>query len=67
MENKKQRAEAWFTTLRDQICAEFEGIEREDTDNPEPAGFFERKNWKRTDLDGSDGGGGEISLMYGRV
>lgn len=67
MESKKQRAEAWFTTLRDQICDEFEGIEREDIDNAEPAGFFERKDWHRTDLDGSEGGGGEISLMYGRV
>jgi coproporphyrinogen III oxidase len=71
MEDKKQQAAKWFEELRDQICAEFERIEDEDTNNPAPAGRFERKGWQRTDEhapDGNtDGGGGEISLMYGRV
>jgi coproporphyrinogen III oxidase len=71
MEDKKQQAAKWFEELRDQICAEFERIEDEDTNHPAPAGRFERKGWQRTDEhapDGNtDGGGGEISLMYGRV
>ena len=29
MDEKKERASAWFRTLRDQICAEFEKIEQE--------------------------------------
>jgi coproporphyrinogen III oxidase len=71
MQDKKQQAANWFQELRDQICTEFERIEDEDTNNSAPAGRFERKNWQRTDEhspDGNtDGGGGEISLMYGRV
>ena len=58
----------WFQHLRDMICQGFEAIEAEaDTtqlgsDSDIPAGKFERKNWQR---DG--GGGGQISVMKGRV
>ena len=55
----------WFETLRDNICAEFETIESEAEDSPlsdQPSGNFQRKNWAR---DG--GGGGQISVMHGRV
>ena len=65
MEEKKQAAAAWFRTLRDQICASFETIEDGLSTGPHatlPAGRFTRKPWQR---DG--GGGGEISLMHGRV
>ena len=66
IETKKPDAEDWFRTLRDQICAEFEMIE--DTAHGEaPAGRFERKQWQRPTDDGSNGGGGEISAMRGRV
>ena len=58
----------WFQQLRDVICQGFEAIEAE-ADNTQlgrdsdiPAGKFERKNWQR---DG--GGGGQISVMKGRV
>lgn len=50
----KDQAAAWFRTLRDSICAEFETLDG--------VGKFERKPWTR-----EDGGGGEISLMRGRV
>ena len=59
---KKREVGQWFTTLRDEICAVFEMLE--DSGNPAdgPAGHFTRKSWQR---DG--GGGGEMSLMHGRV
>ena len=66
IETKKRYAEDWFRTLRDQICAKFETIE--DAGHGEaPAGRFERKQWQLPTDDGSNGGGGEISAMRGRV
>ena len=66
IETKKRDAEDWFRTLRDQICAKFETSE--DAGHGEaPAGRFERKQWQRPTDDGSNGGGGEISAMRGRV
>ena len=59
---KKTDASDWFRTLRDEVCAVFEAIEDAGRDDDGPAGRFARKNWQR---DG--GGGGEISLMHGRV
>ena len=71
IDEKKQRAAEWFRTLRDEICAEFEKIESEDVNNAAPQGYFERKAWQRSDdhnpTGDTNGGGGEISLMYGRV
>lgn len=67
----KPRAQAWFETLRDRICAAFEAIEGEatgpfppETDAP---GRFERTPWQRTNHDGAPGGGGVMSIMRGRV
>jgi len=59
------RAADWFETLRDRICGQFESIERDAADTPlsdRPAGIFQRTSWDR---DG--GGGGQMSVMYGRV
>jgi len=75
-EEKKQQASAWFKTLRDNICAEFEKIETELTGTSKAdlsAGTFERKPWNRekTDQPNESGsilnGGGEMSIMRGRV
>ncbi|MBI08790.1 MAG: oxygen-dependent coproporphyrinogen oxidase [Rhodospirillaceae bacterium] len=66
IETKKRDAEDWFRKLRDQICAEFEMIE-DAAHGEAPAGRFERKQWQRPTDDGSNGGGGEISAMRGRV
>ncbi|HTJ65371.1 MAG TPA: oxygen-dependent coproporphyrinogen oxidase [Alphaproteobacteria bacterium] len=66
---EKARAEAWFRTLRDRICAAFEKLE-DDLTGPHadlPAGRFERKEWKRQSDDGLEGGGGVMSVMRGRV
>ena len=59
------RVADWFEKLRDNICRQFETIESDAEDSPlsdQPSGHFERKNWTR---DG--GGGGQISVMHGRV
>lgn len=66
----KTKASLWFRELRDHICASFEVLETELTEGSRashPAGRFERKVWPRLNDDGSDGGGGEMSLMKGRV
>lgn len=76
MQDKKDKAAAWFKQLRDSICAEFEAIEDELSGGNKaalPAGRFERTPWDRA----SDGqpnqsgsileGGGEMSVMRGRV
>ncbi len=56
------KAEQWFRTLRDDICKAFEDLEDELAGSSTKAGHFERKPWQR-----EGGGGGEISLMHGRV
>ena len=62
LDEKKQTAAAWFRSLRDQLCAEFEQIEAELTGSDKPAGTFTRTPWSR-----EDGGSGEMSIMKGRV
>jgi coproporphyrinogen III oxidase len=62
----KPAARAWFESLRDRICAAFEAIE-DTADSGQPPGRFERKAWQRPTEDGTEGGGGVISLMRGRV
>lgn len=64
IEIKKTTAAAWFRALRDRICAGLEAIEAEVT-GPNahmPAGKFERTPWDR-----AAGGGGEMSMLHGRV
>ena len=59
------RVADWFEKLRDNICGAFETIESEAEDSPlsdQPSGHFQRKNWIR-----GGGGGGQISVMHGRV
>jgi coproporphyrinogen III oxidase len=63
-ETRRQRTSAWFSELRDSICAALERVEdahkgpRADL----PAGRFQRKNWER-----EGGGGGAMSILHGRV
>ncbi len=63
----KDQARAWFEALRDRICASFEAIEDADGKETVPAGRFARSAWQRPTEDGSDGGGGVMSVMRGRV
>ena len=58
----KEQAAKWFRTLRNNICAEFERIETELSSSNKPAGSFKRTSWDRP-----EGGGGEMSVMKGRV
>jgi coproporphyrinogen III oxidase len=59
-------ASEWFMKLRDQICAEFEAIEQEYAKTlPELSNStaqFKRTPWQR-----AEGGGGQMSVMKGRV
>ena len=66
----RQTAADWFATLRDRICDRLVALENalSGTQHRDlPPGQFERKPWQRTNDDGSDGGGGTISIMRGRV
>ncbi|WP_095589540.1 oxygen-dependent coproporphyrinogen oxidase [Actibacterium ureilyticum] len=67
-EDRKARASAWFRELRDQIVAAFEGLEDSQAAGPfadRPAGRFEVTETKRKSPDGSDAGGGLMSVMRG--
>ena len=68
MSAEKSRASDWFRELRDQIVASFEGLEDSHSEGPlanaEP-GRFEVTETKRSSADGSDAGGGLMSVMRG--
>lgn len=57
------RAQQWFESLRDQICAEFEAIEREAGSDA----TFEYTGWNREEASNPDPGGGTRGLMKGKV
>lgn len=68
MENEKTQASQWFETLRNEIVAAFEGLEKNHTEGPFSeleAGKFEVSKTKRHSDDGSDAGGGLMSVMRG--
>ena len=67
VEVRQERAAAWFRTLRDRFCAAFEALEDAHEGGSGAPGRFERTIWKRPTEDGGDGGGGEMSIMKGRV
>jgi len=58
-----QRAKTWFESLRDQICAEFESIERE----AGSGASFQYTPWTRQEEGNEDPGGGVQGLMKGKV
>jgi coproporphyrinogen III oxidase len=57
-DDRKTKASQWFRLLRDLICNEFEKIEGENGSSSK----FQRTEWNR-----QDGGGGEMSLMNGKI
>ncbi|MBO9451047.1 oxygen-dependent coproporphyrinogen oxidase [Tropicibacter sp. R16_0] len=67
-ETEKTTAAAWFRSLRDEIVARFEALEESHTSGPfseMEAGRFDVTPTKRTAEDGSDAGGGLMSVMRG--
>jgi coproporphyrinogen III oxidase len=69
LEAQKARARAWFERLRDEICAAFEALDHDAPAAlyPGEAGRFVRTPWERTDHTGAKGGGGVMSMMYGKL
>ncbi len=69
--NKYKFIEKNFYNLRNQICSEFEAIENQLKPQPNinlKPGKFKRKTWKRKPDKGFlSGGGGVMSIMYGRI
>jgi coproporphyrinogen III oxidase len=63
LDDQQQAARDWFESLRDRICAAFEGIEREAGSDA----AFKYIPWDRTEDDGSPGGGGVRGVMKGKV
>ncbi len=67
-EDQKARASGWSRTLRDDIVAAFEALEDSHQKGPlseNPAGRFEVNSTRRASDDGSDAGGGVMSVMRG--
>ncbi len=69
LEAFKDPARAWFRELRDRLCSAFEQLEAD-----APASLYEgapgrfvRSPWERTDHSGAPGGGGEMSMLSGRL
>lgn len=62
--NQRLETQKWFEMLRDQICSSFEKLEQnyEGPKQSMPPGKFRRKKWHR-----EGGGGGEMSIMEGRL
>lgn len=70
LEEQKAKAGRWFAALRDDICVALERLEDEGGIGQMAdmaAGRFKRTPWRRTGDDGSDGGGGVMSMLHGRL
>ncbi|MBO9579904.1 MAG: oxygen-dependent coproporphyrinogen oxidase [Sphingobium sp.] len=70
LDDQQQAARAWFESLRDRICAEFEAIEREAGSD---ASFDYLSWWRESDgqsegpIEQGGGGGGTRGVMKGKV
>jgi len=63
VDHEQSEARAWFESLRDRICSEFEAIEAESGGKAR----FDFTPWDRTDETGAPGGGGVRGTMKGDV
>ena len=63
LDEEQRRTRAWFESLRDRICAEFEAIEAE----AGSAARFSFTPWSRLDHGDTPGGGGIRGLMKGAI
>ena len=67
-DQQKQQASAWFHELRDEIVTSFQQLENDHADGSMaemPAGKFEVTTTQRQSDDGSDAGGGLMSVLRG--
>ncbi len=67
-DDKKAQASAWFRQLRDDIVSSFEALEQSHSEGPfadEAPGTFAVSETSRTSDDGSDAGGGLMSVLRG--
>ena len=69
LEDRKTHTRTWFESLRDEICATFETLERNAPTSlyDQAPGSFVRSPWSRTDHTGAPGGGGVMAMMRGRL
>ena len=70
IDGQKEAARAWFEALQGRLIAAFERLEDAGPGWPEAAsapGRFVRTPWRRTDPDGTPGGGGTMAMLKGRV
>ena len=67
IDDRRERAAAWFRTLRDRFAPRSKRWRTRIGNGAGPPGRFERSTWRRPTEDGGDGGGGEMSIMKGRV
>ncbi len=70
LDEHKAKASKWFAALRDEICSALEKLEDEAAIGQMagmPAGRFQQTPWQRKGDDGSDGGGGVMSMLHGRL
>jgi coproporphyrinogen III oxidase len=71
LDPRKAKASTWFRSMRDSFVAAMEALEADCPGPFAPAapgpGRFVRTPWSRKEVDGSDGGGGEMSILKGRV
>ena len=67
-EDKKAAAKVWFESLRDDLCAAFEQLEKEAGGlyGDGAVGVFEQTPWRRGD-GSQDLGGGVMSMIHGKV
>jgi coproporphyrinogen III oxidase len=67
--DRQAKARAWFETLRDELHAALEALERDAPAElfPGNAGTFVRTPWSRTDHSGAPGGGGTMGMLHGRL
>jgi len=61
---KKELAQKWFRSLRNEVINQFEKIENQ---NSKKQIKFKKKNWKRKPHLKKDNGGGEMAIMHGDI
>ena len=64
IEENKKFATDWFKSLRNKICSELEKIEKEQSNKSIK---FLRKKWSRSKTGVNSLGGGEMSILRGKI